>query len=723
MPSSCTRSQTVLTSDCNSLCPEGRPCVAYTAEDEDECSSSTSTFGNCTSDDYCAYECFATGPNDFGANGAIDFSTYTFLIPFGSDVEPYERGSRDQEVAVNAKVGTVDLTSKYPSKSNEVLQHIEPLDFRTSTTGIVLAGGSSVFGVRGKVVKMQLPRELFTADTQLQTVTLANFGLKQILESSLPSGLVNLTISNCLMTSYPKDLQVMSELKHLDLSTNYFEFFPSDLELPRLQTLNLSANSLASFEGSLPSLVTLDISHNNFTSIPAAIFGLKDLRRLDLQENQFTDVMLTTSQFKFLQKLTELKVDSFGKVACNTTETLQTSNSSISVCVSDTKLPSNKALIAGIMAATLVLFVVIVLIFVFRLLHRRALSTKFEPKIISLHRELLSPIKEAPLSPSLSSSDSLDVKYHPQRFPYEMELEALLLNADDLDYIRKLPSKHRPDRDHREAFLTRFRGSRFLVCKRLQRKFVNDTSEVQRFAKEIHLAAFLDHPRIVALVGILWSRVYSLEALFEYMDGGNLRSYLAEVKNAEGLRSWRSQSIWKLQVAFDTAEALAYAHSFSPTLVHRALTSHSVLLSSPPELHAGLDNFVYEHQEVTNMSTYPERSLEARWLPPEVITGSADYSPAADMYALGVILSEIDTHSLPYENAKGVVGMNDMEILNLVASGKLHPVFTFGCPKGYQKLAQQCLSFKASDRPTASQAVIMLRALPFEEDRHILYTV
>ena len=144
--------------------------MAYTAEDEDECSSSSSTLGNCTSDDYCTYECFATGPNDFAANGAIDFSTYTFLIPFGSDVEPHEQGSREQEAAVNAKVNTVDLTLKYPSKSNVVLQHIEPLDFRTSTTSIVLAGGSSVFGVRGKVAKMQLPRELFMADVQLQTV-------------------------------------------------------------------------------------------------------------------------------------------------------------------------------------------------------------------------------------------------------------------------------------------------------------------------------------------------------------------------------------------------------------------------------------------------------------------------------------------------------------------------------------------------------------------------
>ncbi|CAH0481565.1 unnamed protein product [Peronospora belbahrii] len=704
--SSCTRSQTALTSDCNSLCPVGRPCVAYAAEDEDKCSSSTATFGNCTSDEYCTYECFATGPND----ESIDFTTYTFLIPFGSDMEPSE-----QEASVKARVDIVtNLTAKYPSKSNDVLQYIEPLDFQTSTTHVVLAGGSSVYGERGQAVLMHLPRELFTADIQLRAITLANLGLTQILESSLPPRLVNLTIFNCLMTSYPDDLHMMSELEYLDLSQNYFEFFPAALKLPNLKTLNL------------------DVAGNNFTSIPAAIFKLENLKRLDLYANQLANVKLTTSQFNFLQELDELNVDSFGKVAeCDTVKTLQTSNSLLSVCVTDTilsdmNLSSNKALIAGVIATSIVLFLILALIFGCRYLRRRALSMKPEPGTLSRHRGLLSPVRKSspyvPLVDEQHYSSDLDVKDHPtqQRLPYGKELEALLLNADDLNYIRKLSSKHRPNRGHRETFLTRFRASRFLVCKRLQQNLVHDTSAVQRFARDIHLAASLDHPRIVALVGIIWSRAYSLEALFEYMDGGDLRSYLAKVKEAEGL-----YSVWKLQVALDTVEALAYAHSFSPTLVHRGLTSRSVLLSSPPKVHAHLDDFVYDRQDFVSMSAIG-LPHEERWLPPEVIASRAYYSPAADIYAFGVILSELDTHSLPYDNVEGNVSskksMSNMEILNRVASGKLRPVFTSGCPTDFREFAEQCLSFEASDRPTAFQAVIRLRAL-LEEGQQTSYRI
>ncbi|KAG7380431.1 hypothetical protein PHYPSEUDO_007205 [Phytophthora pseudosyringae] len=479
--SSCTRNQTALTPDCNSLCPQGRPCIAYAAGDEGECSAQASTFGNCTADDFCTYECFATGPNDFAANGAIDFSVYTFLIPFGNDVElsAQELGwSSEQEAAVAAELKAVaNLTTQYPSKSNDALQHIEPLDFMESTTGVVLAGGSSVFGVKGKVARVQLPPELFAADMQLQAVyyaTLANLGLEQVVVSSLPSVLANLTISNCLMTSYPGDLQTMSELANLDLSKNYLEYFPTDLELPKLHTLNLSANSLARLEGSLPSLVTLDIANNNFTSVPAAIFGMTGLRRLDLRGNSFAGVKLTTKQFNFLQELEKLDVDSFGEAGCNTTQTLQTSNSMLSVCVSATdsaeeKPSSNKALIAGIMATSIVLFVILGIIFVFRCLRHRALTMKSGSEVISLRRDLISPTGKTPvydhhLSAERHSSESDPINIQLRHgFPYEDELGALLINSDELEYLRKLESDHHSACGYRATFLTRFRGSRFLV--------------------------------------------------------------------------------------------------------------------------------------------------------------------------------------------------------------------------------------------------------------------
>ncbi|KUF89853.1 hypothetical protein AM588_10002466 [Phytophthora nicotianae] len=207
------------------------------------------------------------------------------------------------------------------------------------------------------------------------------------------------------------------------------------------------------------------------------------------------------------------------------------------------------------------------------------------------------------------------------------------------------------------------------------------------------------------------------------MEGGDLRSYLDKVEETTELKSWRSHSAWKLQVAFDVAEALAYAHAFSPTLVHRNLTSHSVLLSSSPDFRARLDDFVIAQERFTSVLTIDISQRDERWLSPEVITGNADYSPAADIYAFGVILSEIDTHSVPYKNIPNDRHrMSKVEILDPVASGKLHPAFTLGCPTGVRELAERCLSFEPADRPTALQVVIVLRTL-LSEDRKISYTI
>ncbi|RLN97884.1 hypothetical protein BBJ28_00024869, partial [Nothophytophthora sp. Chile5] len=91
----------------------------------------------------------------------VDFTTYTFLIPFGVDAKPSEQEqswTSDQEAAANAQLtATANLTDAFPSKSNDILQQSEPQSFLAATTHVILAGGSSIFGVRGKVARVQLP--------------------------------------------------------------------------------------------------------------------------------------------------------------------------------------------------------------------------------------------------------------------------------------------------------------------------------------------------------------------------------------------------------------------------------------------------------------------------------------------------------------------------------------------------------------------------------------
>jgi serine/threonine protein kinase len=89
-----------------------------------------------------------------------------------------------------------------------------------------------------------------------------------------------------------------------------------------------------------------------------------------------------------------------------------------------------------------------------------------------------------------------------------------------------------------------------------------------------------------------------------------------------------------------------------------------------------------------------------------------------DIYSFGVILSELDTHQIPYalnvsnsSSAETHVPLTEMAILQQVAAGELQPNFSPTCPDAILDVAHKCLSYKADDRPTAMQLAYMLRQL------------
>lgn len=61
---------------------------------------------------------------------------------------------------------------------------------------------------------------------------------------------------------------------------------------------------------------------------------------------------------------------------------------------------------------------------------------------------------------------------------------------------------------------------------------------------------------------------------------------------------------------------------------------------------------------------------------------SSDYGAPVDIYAFGVLLSELDTHAVPYDDGCGGTEnkpMVNVAILQFVAEGKLRPTFSSSC--------------------------------------------
>jgi serine/threonine protein kinase len=65
-----------------------------------------------------------------------------------------------------------------------------------------------------------------------------------------------------------------------------------------------------------------------------------------------------------------------------------------------------------------------------------------------------------------------------------------------------------------------------------------------------------------------------------------------------------------------------------------------------------------------------------RWIAPEVLVGISDYGSSADDFSFGVLLSELDTHAIPYNDVRirssHIDGANmcDFALLEMIMTGE-----------------------------------------------------
>ncbi|GLE10620.1 hypothetical protein PINS_up022837 [Pythium insidiosum] len=192
------------------------------------------------------------------------------------------------------------------------------------------------------------------------------------------------------------------------------------------------------------------------------------------------------------------------------------------------------------------------------------------------------------------------------------------------------------------------------------------------------------------------------------MSLGDLRSYLETT--AATSPTWDRR---KLRLALDVAYALAYLHSHRPTaLVHRDLKSSNVLLCvDRSRVCAKLCDFGVCRAATSVTSSSDSQSATgtipvgtSRWLAPEIILGGAGVHTASDVYAFGVVLSELDTHRVPFSEMTGADGapLPTIAVLQKVATDGLQPSLSASCPEAVAALARRCMAYDAAERPSAS---------------------
>ncbi|CAK4107113.1 unnamed protein product [Aphanomyces euteiches] len=192
-----------------------------------------------------------------------------------------------------------------------------------------------------------------------------------------------------------------------------------------------------------------------------------------------------------------------------------------------------------------------------------------------------------------------------------------------------------------------------LVAVKRLRPDHNTPKNIASLLQEIQLMTRFNSPYLVHFIGATWENeaMTDLMCVVEYMEQRDLQSYLARTKDRP-----KSNFPWKqkLSVARHMALALVYLHD--QKVIHRDLKSPNVFLNQTMDAKLG-DFGIARHVVEKSMSNAVG---SYRWTAPEVLKGKY-YSVKADIYSFGVVLSELDTHVVPYA---GMVNEKGQELGN-----------------------------------------------------------
>ena len=221
---------------------------------------------------------------------------------------------------------------------------------------------------------------------------------------------------------------------------------------------------------------------------------------------------------------------------------------------------------------------------------------------------------------------------------------------------------------------------------------------VDRFRREIHLAANLQHPHIVPLIsaGDMDGLPYFI---MPFVKGVTLRQRLNEIGEfpiAEALRVLR-----------EMASALAYAHENG--IVHRDIKPENVLISGGS---AVITDFGVA-KALNSASILKAGSLTSvgvavgtpAYMAPEQGTADPHTDHRADIYALGVIAYEMVAGSPPFSanSPQAMLAAHVMRTPEPISQRRP------SVPRGLATLIMACLEKRPSDRPQS--AVDVMRQL------------
>ncbi|XP_074291877.1 uncharacterized protein LOC141618692 isoform X2 [Silene latifolia] len=215
---------------------------------------------------------------------------------------------------------------------------------------------------------------------------------------------------------------------------------------------------------------------------------------------------------------------------------------------------------------------------------------------------------------------------------------------------------------------------------------------IYSFRQEVSLMKRLRHPNILLFMGAVTSP-QRLCIVTEFLPRGSLFRLLQ--RSTSKLDSRR-----RLHMALDIARGMNYLHNCNPPIIHRDLKSSNLLVDknwSVKVADFGLSRVKHD----TYLTTKTGKGTP-QWMAPEVLRNERS-DEKSDLYSFGVILWELATQKIPWEN------LNAMQVIGAVGFMNQRLDIPQDIDPRWASLIESCWLSEPQSRPTFRELLEKLK--------------
>ncbi|KAJ3678652.1 hypothetical protein LUZ60_002455 [Juncus effusus] len=211
---------------------------------------------------------------------------------------------------------------------------------------------------------------------------------------------------------------------------------------------------------------------------------------------------------------------------------------------------------------------------------------------------------------------------------------------------------------------------------------------LREFVQEIYIMRKVRHKNVVQFIGAC-TKPPVLCIVTEFMHGGSLFDF---IHNRGGI--FQLQAV--IKIALDVSKGMDYLHQCN--IIHRDLKSANLLMDERQVVKVA-DFGVARVKDQSGVMTAETGTY--RWMAPEVIEHKP-YDHKADVFSFGIVLWELLTGKLPYEE------LTPLQAAVAVVQKGLRPTIPDGTHPKIVELLEKCWQYDPSLRPNFSEILDIL---------------